>query len=204
MKIRTYRLIFVCVGVLLMVAVGLEARSKSAKKDALAPPADVSKKAARDQELMMKAEEAEWAASALSAEKEKLETEVVDLRMRVKELTVSLAEAMAELDAVNVSREMAPITESHVALADEGLTRTDIRLADVNADLNMVVLNAGSLDGVKLGMKFTILRENRAAARVRVVDVRDRMAGAVVEKQYMVTFPEKEDRVMMGREREEE
>ncbi len=51
----------------------------------------------------------------------------------------------------------------------------------VKEDLSLVVANVGSKNGVKIGMPFQITRGNKLVAKARVIDVRDRISGAVVE-----------------------
>ena len=42
--------------------------------------------------------------------------------------------------------------------------------------------NIGSQQGVKIGMPFQIQRGNHLVARARVVDVREKISGAVIEE----------------------
>jgi hypothetical protein len=48
-------------------------------------------------------------------------------------------------------------------------------------DLGLVVANVGALHGVKLGMPFRIMRGSRRIADAIVVDVRERISGAVIQ-----------------------
>jgi len=59
---------------------------------------------------------------------------------------------------------------------------TDGMVVDVKPELSLVVANVGETHGVKIGMPFKVLREGKAIANVRVVDVRDRISGAVVNQ----------------------
>lgn len=71
----------------------------------------------------------------------------------------------------------------------------DVVVADVNTNLSMVVLSAGAGRGLKPGMTFAVMQGERAVARVRVVDVRRKVAGAVIED--MESSPRARDRVVM-------
>lgn len=51
----------------------------------------------------------------------------------------------------------------------------------VENDLALVVTNLGASSGVKVGMPFQILREDEIIGSLRVVDVRDEIAGAVIQ-----------------------
>jgi len=76
---------------------------------------------------------------------------------------------------------------------------TDVWLIDVNPELGLVVLNAGRREGVKAGMEFALTREGRKVGEVRVIDVRETIAGAVVTDHGREGFPRVEDRaVLMG------
>ncbi len=60
-------------------------------------------------------------------------------------------------------------------------TLEDGMVVDVKDDLSLVVGNIGSKQGVKIGMPFQVWRDNRRIGLVRVVDVRDRITGAVIQ-----------------------
>ena len=54
-------------------------------------------------------------------------------------------------------------------------------VVDTKEDLSLVVANIGSKHGVKVGMPFQVWRDNRRIGNVRVVDVRDRISGAIIQ-----------------------
>jgi hypothetical protein len=54
-------------------------------------------------------------------------------------------------------------------------------VVDTKEDLSLVVANIGAKHGVKVGMPFQVWRDNRRIGNVRVVDVRDRISGAVIQ-----------------------
>ena len=60
-------------------------------------------------------------------------------------------------------------------------TMTDGTVIGIKADLALVVMNLGSKQGVKVGTPFQIVREHRVIGNVRVVDVREKIAGAVIQ-----------------------
>jgi len=62
-----------------------------------------------------------------------------------------------------------------------GLSLNDARVADLNPQLNAVVLNVGKAQGVKEGMTFNIYRNNAQVATVRVVLARDLVSAGLVE-----------------------
>jgi len=60
-------------------------------------------------------------------------------------------------------------------------TLSDGMIVDLKEDLSLVVANIGAKHGVKIGMPFQIWRDNRRIGTVRVVDVRDRICGAIIQ-----------------------
>ena len=48
-------------------------------------------------------------------------------------------------------------------------------------EISLVVVNFGDLQGVKVGAPIQIVRGNKLVARARIVDVRQRISGAVIE-----------------------
>jgi hypothetical protein len=55
------------------------------------------------------------------------------------------------------------------------------QVLDVNLKLRVVVLNVGLLHGARVGMPFIVTRGDRVIGQVRVVEVRRRICGAVIE-----------------------
>ena len=62
-----------------------------------------------------------------------------------------------------------------------GPTLTDASVVEVKPEFALVVANIGRKAGVKVGMPFQVWRDNRRVGEVRVIDVRDRISGAVVQ-----------------------
>lgn len=60
-------------------------------------------------------------------------------------------------------------------------TMTDGMVISVKADLALVVINLGSKQGLKVGTPFQIVRGRKIIGTVRVVDVREKIAGAVIQ-----------------------
>ena len=60
-------------------------------------------------------------------------------------------------------------------------TITDAAVINIKDELSLIVANVGSKHGVKVGMPFTVLRNNLIVGTIRVVDVRERICGALVQ-----------------------
>ncbi len=59
---------------------------------------------------------------------------------------------------------------------------TNGQVVSVKEEYSLIVANLGSQQGVKIGMPFLIQRGNHLVARARVVDVRERISGAIIEE----------------------
>ena len=53
---------------------------------------------------------------------------------------------------------------------------------DVNPDLRLVVLNIGQDQGARVGMPMVVMRGERVVAELKVVEVRQRICGAVIDR----------------------
>lgn len=60
-------------------------------------------------------------------------------------------------------------------------TLTEAMVISIKEELSLVVTNVGSMHGVRVGMPFQVIRGEQLIGRVRVVDVREKIAGAVVQ-----------------------
>jgi chromosome segregation ATPase len=72
-------------------------------------------------------------------------------------------------------------------------TLTDASVIAVKDELALIVANVGRLQGVREGMPFRVFRGNEDIGTVRVVDVREKIAGAVIQNLRSATV-----RVQMG------
>ncbi len=70
-------------------------------------------------------------------------------------------------------------------------TLSEGMVVDVREDLSLIVANLGDRHGVKIGMPFQVWRDNSRIATVRVVDVRDRISGAIIQNLESTTNPVK-------------
>jgi hypothetical protein len=62
-----------------------------------------------------------------------------------------------------------------------GASLTEALVVSVNEEISLVVANIGKRHGVRTGMSFEVWREGNRIGRVRVVDVRDEISGAVIQ-----------------------
>ncbi|MDB6153805.1 MAG: hypothetical protein JWL90_2258 [Chthoniobacteraceae bacterium] len=60
-------------------------------------------------------------------------------------------------------------------------TLTDAAVISIKEDIALVVANVGSNHGVQVGMPFRVIRDGKIIGKIRVVDVREKIAGAVIQ-----------------------
>jgi len=60
-------------------------------------------------------------------------------------------------------------------------TLADAMVIDTKEDLALIVTNAGENQGVRIGMPFQVIRDNKLIGTARVVDVREKISGAIIQ-----------------------
>jgi len=131
----------------------------------------------------------------LAAEVAGLRSDLADRNRRIRKLSEALADAQAALDRKEVRR--AEEAGSEVERPMDA--PIEARIVDVNPDLGLVILDQGARQGVRYGLPLTVMRGHRRVARIRVVDVRERIAGAVVEETARGDTPQTGDRAALIR-----
>ena len=124
-----------------------------------------------------------------------LRSDLEDRSRRIRKLSEALAEAQSALD-VNEARRAQAAGSAAETPADAPI---EARIADANADLGLVILDQGARQGVRYGLPLTVMRDRRRVARIRVVDVRERVAGAAVEETARGDYPQTGDRAVLIR-----
>lgn len=100
-----------------------------------------------------------------------------------RQATGATAEARLalEVEMRNGSSTLGAATPNAVEATALAPSVTDGMAISTKDDLALVVMNIGSKHGVKVGMPFEVFRGERRIGAVRVVDVREEIAGAVVQ-----------------------
>ena len=148
-----------------------------------------------DEWLDLLAGESRLVTARLAQEIEGLRRDLEDRSRRIRKLSEALAEAQAALDLDEARRAQAAGAAAPVP-ADAPV---EARIVDANADLGLVVLDQGARQGVRYGLPLTVLRDRRRVARIRVVDVRENVAGAAVEETARGDYPQTGDRAVLIR-----
>ena len=101
----------------------------------------------------------------------------------VKTATTADPAARLRLDAQMriVGEAMGEVPVSAVEAAPALATLTDGQVISIKEELALIVANVGARQGVKVGMPFQVVRDDRVIGSVRIVDVREKVAGAVIQ-----------------------
>jgi hypothetical protein len=86
----------------------------------------------------------------------------------------------AEMRAVNEA--LGIPTGQAVEMEQAAPTLTGAMVISVKEEFALVVANVGSKQGVKIGMPFKVMRKGSQIGLVRVVDVREKISGAVIQE----------------------
>jgi len=146
------------------------------------------------------AEEARLTIARLVEKNEKLVQENLELKKRITIVSDSFASAQAELDFKRADLDGGALGPPLAVATRVPRNLNDGRVADANPDLALVALDIGREHGVKAGMKFSLVRDGAWVGRVRILDVRARVSGALVEETKPGESPKAGDRLMIWKE----
>lgn len=93
------------------------------------------------------------------------------IRLEIEAQLRAANEAVAETAAKDIGATATPAGELNNG-----------QVISVKEDISLVIGNVGSQQGVKIGMPFIIQRGDHLVARARVVDVREKISGVIIEE----------------------
>jgi hypothetical protein len=123
----------------------------------------------------------------MADEKRRLSEAIVRLSeaasLHAKSATGTSPEARLSLEAEirNANLALGLSSPNAIEAAPVPSTISDGGVISVKDDLALIVMNLGSKHGVKVGMPFQVVRDQRLIGNVRVVDVREKIAGATIQ-----------------------
>jgi len=135
----------------------------------------------------------------MAEENKKLSEAIVQLSeaatLYAKTATNANTEASMALEAAkrNANAALGGASPNAVEARPVDATISDAAAISVADDLALVVMNVGAKQGVKIGMPFQVIRGDHIVGSVRVVDVRDKIAGAVIQN-----LTTDKDRIQVG------
>lgn len=123
---------------------------------------------------------------------------VEDEKAKVRDALIQLNEAVLSYEKKTASTDPSARLELEAAMRDSARvlgiapneaassapvpsTLTDGMIVSVKEDLALIVANIGLRHGVRLGMPFDVIRNQTVVGTVRIVDVRDKIAGALIQ-----------------------
>ena len=133
--------------------------------------------------------------SDLSSQNKKLLKEKLAIEKKLASVTASFARSKAELDSFKATNEkgiFAKVSNNTTSLTQP----VEAEVLDVNPDLNIVILNKGSQQGMQLGVLFSVIRGEDVIAKIKVIEVRETFTGTrIIEK--LRGWPISGDRVIL-------
>ena len=120
-------------------------------------------------------------------------TDAVSLYAKGATGTTAESRLALEMELRNAGSALGTSTFGAVAANAIPPTITDGQAISVKDELALVVMNIGTRHGVRVGMPFEVIRGEKLIGAVRVVDVREGIAGAVVQN-----LTSEKDRIQVG------
>jgi len=120
----------------------------------------------------------------LEKERERYRDQVLGLSEAIINLlkTSTGGDALARMEVEAQLRSSGELATKAQDSPEEAATLMDGRVVSVKEEWSLVVGNIGEKAGVKIGMPLRVLRSDKVIARLRVVDVRQRICGAVIQE----------------------
>ncbi len=120
----------------------------------------------------------------LEKERERYRDQVLGLSEAIIHLLKSSTggDALARMEVEAQLRSSGELAMKSQDSSEEEATLLDGRVVSVKEEWSLVVGNIGEKAGVKIGMPLRVLRSDKVIATLRVVDVRQRICGAVIQE----------------------
>ena len=117
-------------------------------------------------------------------EREKYRDQMLGLSEAVIHLlkTSTGGDALARMEVEAQLRGASELATKQPKAPEEMATLMDARVISVKEEWSLVVANIGQNQGVKMGMPMRVMRADKLIATLRVVDVRQRICGAVIQE----------------------
>jgi hypothetical protein len=96
--------------------------------------------------------------------------------------TATGGDAQARMEVETQLRRSSELAATSQNSPEEAATLMDGRVISVKEEWSLVVGNIGEKQGVKMGMPMRVMRADKLIATLRVVDVRQRICGAVIQE----------------------
>jgi hypothetical protein len=116
-------------------------------------------------------------------ERDKYRDQILSLSEAVLHLlkTSTAGDAKARMDVEEQLRASNQVAVASFPASAETPSLVDGRVVSVKQDWSFVVGNIGAQHGVKMGMPIRVMRDDKLVTTLRVVDVRRKICGAVIQ-----------------------
>ncbi len=120
----------------------------------------------------------------MQKEREKYRDQVLGLSEAIMHLlkTTTGGDAVARMEVEAQLRGASELAATSQSSPGETGSLMDGRVVSVKEEWSLVVGNIGEKQGVKMGMPLRVMRADKLVATLRVVDVRQKICGAVVQE----------------------
>jgi hypothetical protein len=120
----------------------------------------------------------------MQKEREQYRDQVLGLSEAIIHLlkTSTGGDALARMEVEAQLRSSNELATKSQDSSEEAATLMDARVVSIKEEWSLVVGNIGERQGVKMGMPLRVMREDKLIATLRVVDVRQRICGAVIQE----------------------
>ena len=129
----------------------------------------------------------------LHQENQELKSQVSNLVSQIMALELRLAEVRMESDVKLVGQPGGTVRIDKSVVVDP----SKVEILEVNREMLVAVVSGGMRSGMKNGMKFSVVRDGEVLAVVRLTDVRESIAGGLIEWNGKRAFPEVGDRLVL-------
>lgn len=120
----------------------------------------------------------------MQREREQYRDQILGLSEAILHLlkTSTGSDAKARMEVEAQLRSSNRLAAKSQCLPEETATLMDGRVISVKENWSLVVGNIGERQGVKMGMPMRVMRADKLVATLRVVDVRQKICGAVIQE----------------------
>ncbi len=130
-----------------------------------------------------------------------LKKQADDARLELMRLTEAVVALMKTADHVDPAARLTVeaelrnskeiLGENHAGISAQAApaSLSNAMVVEIKDDLSLVVANVGKKQGVRIGMVFQVRRSEKNLGTVLVVDVRDRISGAIIQNLVSSKIP---------------
>jgi len=133
----------------------------------------------------------------LHQENQELKSQVSNLVSQILALEMRLAEVRIEADAKLVEQPAKTVAGTRRVEPSVLVDPSRVEILEVNREMLVAVISGGIRAGMKSGMRFSVVRDGEVLATVRVTEVRESIAGGLIEWNGKRAFPEVGDRLVL-------